>query len=770
MKHRQSPLFLFFYACIAAGFFNIQNLSASCTGCSINIRQLSNVTFEFTATIPSATIPASLGGKQIDKYLWQFGDGRYKFDYVVGANQSTVIHTYDAGNQNPENLVSLTITPIKDDEDDPFSIVNNISCSNCPNPNSRWTGSDTFYNKVDMTGRKVKLLSNHYPSAGDTVIYIIILENCGDVETTANISFNVGTDIFDYINPISTHNINSKTNGKLDFDLFTMSTFGEQKTIFIKLKTKEGLREGITYMPSVNVSFDNSEGITLCDGTDMLEQKTVKSHDPNFKTVDTLVLSNNEKSYTLEYYIEFQNIGKGPAQDVVVTDLLHPYLDVTTFIFNSANDVKYSQNLISSSKIGRKATWEFSNNLDLEGTQQQGFNQTFFEEETRGWIKFRIDTDPSQFLTLYNQIIPNKADIIFDDNPVIPTEFAITKLLSDTCSFLKDTTIYLNEQCVDSSTTIKLDTLSILKDHINNLGTYDDFLLYNSDGSVEDKPAQVIAQNSETLLLCVSTFDPNTKTCMFYYFYLPIKIICEAPILEITDISYNCGDTNIKNYVSINVNGPNPPYMVSDGYTKETIFSSSGVFERSTNKDYLRVWAIDSLGCTSEVLEIDFGSDYPLNIVWEANDCMMNVQGVGGVPPYTYQWSDGSIDTTFDCCKAYELTVTDSLGCTNTLTGNCIDDIEPGLENFDFHIYTNLNDGLFYLSWGKSSTGKLPSPIREIEIINLNGQKVYTKEIDPYGQNEKIPIDLKSQAAGMYLISLKDKNGVSYSGGKVLVF
>ncbi len=762
----------FFILLLYVVFFFIYEATANCGGTTTNsevaITQLSRRTFEFTACIPPAPILARNNQPQVSKYLWQFADGRFTFDNVSGKNRSTVRHTFDdsflvgyAGNGN-ELLKAATVTPVKDDKEDPFSIV--VPVNVLPSTGNARI-SDTYHNEKNIQGRGIKLMSNHNPSPGDTVIYIIVLDDC-DFSPIDKITFSIDHTIFDVnnINVSSKLSLSSNyANSLLTLTPTATNTFiTEQTNIFIQLETLATATLGKSSEPKVKLEYV-SDG-ECSDVSDFLEQKTVKSHDPNFKTVNITEI-NQTGTHTLEYYIEFQNIGNGPAHDVIVKDVLHPFLDMTTLSFDAAIDVKYPTNIqcypnstnppssLCYEINGREITWTFSNKLDLEGTRQDGLNQTFFEEDTKGWIKFRIDTDSNQNI-VNGSILPNKADIIFDTHPVIATDDAITKFVYYECDVPRDTTIVLDTICVEPGVPIELTENRIPKEILDGLvrtdvGGLDDVLLYHTSGEVKHLPVTIEPKQSETQLIVVTKFLGGE--CIFYYFYQPIKIMCDAPILEVTEIEYNCGDSTKLNYALIQIMGGEPPYYVRNGTTIDTIYTD--IITEYTQNDFLNIWVTDNNDCMSDLLNIDFGADFPLSIGWDTTNCKLKVKGLGGQAPYTYEWNDGTITDSIDYCNAvgYQVTVTDARGCMEVLDDSIFIVVPPpiieGLKVFPNPASKQISfewEGIGYQKGGLS-------------ICDMQGRLVLQEKWK--GAKNRIDLNISHLRGGIYSyhIQLDDK-------------
>ena len=178
------------------------------------------------------------------------------------------------------------------------------------------------------------------------------------------------------------------------------------------------------------------------------------SHDPNMIEVDKPV-SNicGREEEELEYIIHFQNIGSGSASNVTVNLELDPALDpatlkvweagigtqsilgsatATTPLSQSATQfpnspmssfdfLKNATRTTSSPAVADDVTFNF-NSIDLKGIDAANV------EDSKGFIRFTVKTRQ-----VYNSI-HNRAGIIFDRNPEIVTNLAVTTCMQSSDS------------------------------------------------------------------------------------------------------------------------------------------------------------------------------------------------------------------------------------------------------------------------------------------------------------------------------------------------
>jgi hypothetical protein len=135
----------------------------------------------------------------------------------------------------------------------------------------------------------------------------------------------------------------------------------------------------------------------------------------------------------------------------------------------------------------------------------------------------------------------------------------------------------------------------------------------------------------------------------------------------------------------------------------------------------------------------------------------------GGTSPFTYAWSPGGSlsSTTNDTTTAsptanqgYAFTVTDSRNCTasNVVTVTVIDcsGMEEIKEIESFNLYPNPSEGEFNVAIQFKNK---PSTVL-VQIFNMNGELVLTKNYQKPGTELKESFSLQNVAAGNYLMRI----------------
>lgn len=121
----------------------------------------------------------------------------------------------------------------------------------------------------------------------------------------------------------------------------------------------------------------------------------------------------------------------------------------------------------------------------------------------------------------------------------------------------------------------------------------------------------------------------------------------------------------------------------------------------------------------------------------------------GGVPPFTYQWSDGQTTQVATGLSAgtYNVIVIDANGCTTqgTVTVNMNTNTEAIESLTGFSIYPNPNNGLFTVDLGFSKSESV-----EMAVYNKLGQQLQVYQGS--GSSFTIPVDIRAYAIGVYSI------------------
>ncbi|MDC3336421.1 HYR domain-containing protein [Flavobacteriales bacterium] len=130
----------------------------------------------------------------------------------------------------------------------------------------------------------------------------------------------------------------------------------------------------------------------------------------------------------------------------------------------------------------------------------------------------------------------------------------------------------------------------------------------------------------------------------------------------------------------------------------------------------------------------------------------------GGTPGYVFDWdndgtgdNDDSEDLTALTIGTYHVTVTDTAGCTDTLSVYVDGSfgIQETNKALEFKIYPNPSRGIFTVE-------NKNAEISAIEVLNLIGDRI----VSVRNPTAKIEIDLTNESAGVYLIKITAKNNM----------
>ena len=192
------------------------------------------------------------------------------------------------------------------------------------------------------------------------------------------------------------------------------------------------------------------------------------------------------------------------------------------------------------------------------------------------------------------------------------------------------------------------------------------------------------------------------------------------------------------------------------------------LFEQS-GEYTLSVTVSDGCG-NSEMASVDYGASVGFAVTLDStdesgnglNDGMVVAEVSGGLPPYTFSWSNGTVNSQSEPRDsisslgggAYNLVVTDALGCTvegatNVLTGI----FGAGLDLTRFSIYPNPNNGQFQLELSLRTASSL-----QVGLINGTGQQVWAKTYRETLQIQE-EIDAENLPAGVYVLRIQGTQG-----------
>lgn len=212
---------------------------------------------------------------------------------------------------------------------------------------------------------------------------------------------------------------------------------------------------------------------------------------------------------------------------------------------------------------------------------------------------------------------------------------------------------------------------------------------------------------------------------------------------------------------------------VSGGTTPYTYMWSTGTQDPGIENVVAGTYAVtvsDANGCVavSEDLQVNEPPIIQINSISivhasasSANDGNIDIEVIGGVPPYTYTWSNGETSEDLEAVEpgVYSVIVTDANGCVFTSSGIEVS-FSTGIEDLEFSraiaVSPNPARGLARISW----TFEMGTDMT-IEVCDAIGRRVGQTEIIERSVAGNLAIDVSGWDAGLYLISVKSEDKVA---------
>lgn len=221
----------------------------------------------------------------------------------------------------------------------------------------------------------------------------------------------------DYANPAPASN--NTTTHTLTWNL-SLLTPGNCKYIWVDFNAATTMVLGTNTLEMVNVLPTSGNDIDMSNNIDTVHQIVVGSWDPNNKLA--IATNYNDPAYqvvstinadqSIDYTINFQNLGTASAVNIVVIDELSSDVDAASYQFLGA-----SHNSMVS-RVGNTVTYQFKNIYLPDATAN--------EPMSHGFVKYRINAINN--LPAGNQI-SDFANIYFDFNAPVTTNNAIITMI-----------------------------------------------------------------------------------------------------------------------------------------------------------------------------------------------------------------------------------------------------------------------------------------------------------------------------------------------------
>lgn len=265
---------------------------------------------------------------------------------------------------------------------------------------------------------------------------------------TANLFYDANLSFIN-ANPVqSSHNASTQT---LSFNLPNLMP-GQSAYYYVKFNAPQSLALNTPIFNLANVIAGCSD-VNLTNNVDTIHQTVTGSWDPNNKLAYVTnyetnpafqLISSIEANQRIEYVINFQNEGNGPAVNVVVKDLISSDLDISSFeLLGVSHNCQVTI-------TGNDANFKFSNiMLPAKVTD---------EPNSHGFIKFAINAINN---LPAGHVIADDAAIYFDFNEAVVTnESEVTMLEPSNIDEVNGTTATIAPNPMNQYATIRLNNNS----------------------------------------------------------------------------------------------------------------------------------------------------------------------------------------------------------------------------------------------------------------------------------------------------------------------
>lgn len=145
---------------------------------------------------------------------------------------------------------------------------------------------------------------------------------------------------------------------------------------------------------------------------------------------------------------------------------------------------------------------------------------------------------------------------------------------------------------------------------------------------------------------------------------------------------------------------------------------------------------------------------------------------VSPVGTYSYQWfrnggllstvTGSSYPINVDRLGSYTVIATDANGCS--ITSNLVN-VSDSVSNQLF-IYSNPNNGVFQVRYYNASNG---NEQRTLSVYDSKGARVYSRQYNAAPIYDRMDVDLKNAADGVYTVDVRNSQGQRLASGKVII-
>ena len=445
--------FRFAFVLAVLFFFSLTVAAQSWTSnMSIQINKLGSNTYNLSVDVSSDPRPPAEGYE----FYWYTDDGDFT---ITSSNTLNGYHFKEVDPSHVPQSVYVEITKRYDDDDEPENVANGGTIATPPS---------TFDPADQMSGSTmIEITPNRDLVEGHLVTYIISYGNfCSDFRGMGEtIRFTFPSAKLDYLGG-SGSGLNKETvpgsvigNVVEIGNLKSTADQSEANRVFLFFRVKPSVLINENIQVSANLEFPQGSSYDPdCIQSGSCEQLVKPSHDPNYIIGNREVICNGaESGEKMIYTIHFQNTGAGAASNVEVRNYLPLYFnpDEVYWLKPDPNNLGNPQYVKMTPDSDGLLVWNLNydnngqivkKNSGLRGTGEPNYGSEFSLDATTDQIVYQVEFSDQRVHNLDPcQTIYNRAEIIFDCNPSIFTNFYstnITCLEGETCyclSELKDT-------------------------------------------------------------------------------------------------------------------------------------------------------------------------------------------------------------------------------------------------------------------------------------------------------------------------------------------
>ncbi len=345
------------------------------------------------------------------KVLWLFSDGTY-------STQNSPIHPFNKDN-NAQDMDVFLKSNARYKPSDP---IREQIPSLPPNPGISYK---RFWVDTLAANENIRLKSSWQPVSGDTIYYIITLQNiaseCEKQPTAGTVSFEYPSDTLTILEEIiyqnqfqPTHAILPTNNSPLEYQ-FSNLTLTDQWYLIVKALVNEeiGLGEQYKVTAAVEMGYnreqesDSTKSICISESDNEVNSTTTRPRDPNNKVVSHEIVYADQGTQDLLFTLNFQNIKGGIAEKVKIFD----YFDFAHLDTAGFEIIARSHPLTHTWKAnGLEFEFKKINLTSVEAEKQKAISNL---NSTKGFVTYRVSLKkPYQV----GDIIENQALVEFFDH------------------------------------------------------------------------------------------------------------------------------------------------------------------------------------------------------------------------------------------------------------------------------------------------------------------------------------------------------------------